>query len=1109
MVRLLALLLLAPAEAALPMNTFPQCGEPGRPDLCPSDLGVDWAHISWVPPVSEETIRPAERALGSGIWLDRAFRTTAGRWDVLLALGDSGVDWSRGDLTRKYFLNAGELPVPQAADGTPAAGHDANGDGMFNMDDYAADPRLDPTAGQDRADGILDPSDLIATFSDGVDDDGNGYTDDISGWDFFGRDNDPYHSLETSYGEHGDGVAREMAAEGDNGGSIGVCPNCPLLPLRTGDAFIIDSTRVAEAVAYAADMGARGMSLALGGITSPDMARSAFRYAFDQGLVIAAVAGDENSYHHNLPAMLEDALYVHSIRHNTNNDDEAAYSYFNTWNCNNFGLRMDVVASSHACATGSAAVTAALAGLIVSAGRDNGYELSAGEVSALIKTTTDDIHLSAEERAISNAYPSTEGWDSFYGYGRVNAARAVEAAAAGEIPPWAAIDAPRWFDVVDPRVTPRVPVEARLSGLRAGSFSWSLEVATGSEPSDWEEIATGSGSGEQSGPIAEVDLTRIPWSPVPGPTAEETLLDRIERVHAGAVTLRLRVEDDAGRQSEARKSFFIDRDPALLDGFPIFLGASGESGPVLADLDGDGVYEIVVGTADGKVFAFFGDGTPVDGWPFVLPPLDDAPLTSPALQSGAVPPSPDAIVAPVAVGDLDGDGSPEVVVTSYFGSIQAIHADGTPVAGFPVRTLGRDPAEWSGRLFNFDQGFMAAPALWDIDGDGRLEIIASAMDGRLYVVDHRGEPWGPYPVDLCYPSICGIEGYRSISSPAVGDVDGDGDADVYVGTNEAVEERFAVTHALDLESATALPGWPRLDMGLIGQAVLLPLIGEGHPSSVSFADLDGNGDLELMNPVMLGTTPLLNHDGSEYLSVPYYAEDYGPDNNVNENELPAFIQMVTHPAFGDLDGDGVDDLVLGGAGNKYLVGLFLSEYVEYQHPLGAWSGKGDGAGKAPFLPGFPQQIEDLQLMLGASIADVSGDGKPEAIYASGGYMVYAWDAEGDLAPGFPHFTGGWLIGTPTVGDIDGDGYLDVVAVTREGWLFAWRTEGPADVPPEWVGLRHDTWNTGNATVALDAQAGPPPVEGEDDKGCGCRGDDSSAALVLLLPFGLWGRRRRR
>ena len=97
--------------------------------------------------------------------------------------------------------------------------------------------------------------------TDGVDDDHNGYVDDIAGGDFFGDDNDAWPDYDTGYGTHGTGVAESAAAEGNDGdGDIGVCPGCSVLPIRVGDTFVVDGGRLGEAIAYAVDNGARVLS---------------------------------------------------------------------------------------------------------------------------------------------------------------------------------------------------------------------------------------------------------------------------------------------------------------------------------------------------------------------------------------------------------------------------------------------------------------------------------------------------------------------------------------------------------------------------------------------------------------------------------------------------------------------------------------------------------------------------------------------------------------------------------------------------------------------------------------------------------------------------------
>jgi hypothetical protein len=70
------------------------------------------------------------------------------------------------------------------------------------------------------------------------------------------------------------------------------------------------------------------------------------------------------------------------------------------------------------------------------------------------------------------------------------------------------------------------------------------------------------------------------------------------------------------------------------------------------------------------------------------------------------------------------------------------------------------------------------------------------------------------------------------------------------------------------------------------------------------------------------------------------------------------------------------------------------------------------------------------------------------------------------APGWPKFTGGWIESTPAVGDANGDGKLDVAALTREGWSFLWRTAVPAcgDSNDQWWTFHHDERNTANYRV---------------------------------------------
>jgi hypothetical protein len=238
-------------------------------------------------PSRTSTVRPEETA--SGMSIDLAWRHT---------IGDPRVDHrghrQRHQLGRGRPHREGRVHQPPAssalhkpthADGSPRAatsirlqgllrarptaeltGFDCNGDGIVSVSDYAETAGLTPEAsdghpkGDRNNNGVLDAGDLILNFSDGVDDDQNGYVDDISGWDFMKNDNDPYD--DTRYG-HGTGEARDSVSRANNGiGSAGGCPECRFIPTRVGDSFITDVNEFGKAVVYATDNGAKVWSSA-------------------------------------------------------------------------------------------------------------------------------------------------------------------------------------------------------------------------------------------------------------------------------------------------------------------------------------------------------------------------------------------------------------------------------------------------------------------------------------------------------------------------------------------------------------------------------------------------------------------------------------------------------------------------------------------------------------------------------------------------------------------------------------------------------------------------------------------------------------------------------
>jgi len=1112
------------ARAEVPIPTYPDCAVTHADEDCPSDLDGRWNLVSYIDP-RYPAVRPEELALGSGVAADVAWGMSAGSTDVVIAVLDSGIRWDDGDVLRKHYLNRGELLEPQDADGVSTDGvWDINGDTVFNIDDYAFDPRVDPTDGVDEADYLLDPSDLIhnPVLANGIDDDGNGYVDDISGWDFHWNDNDPFD--ETDYG-HGTYEAENSMAEGNDGGIIGACPNCMVLNVRTGDAFIMDGDNFASGVLFAVDSGAHIVQAASGTLGHGTYARQAMAYAYDQGVTLVCASADETSYHHNFPSTDPHALSVKAVRYDDDEDDQLT-TFLNYSNCTNFGPRVDLSASSTECASGGTAVMAGTVGLVVSAALQSGLEppLSPGEVAQILFSTATDIDVeeSRGDDADPEKYPSYPGFDMFFGHGRVDAGAAVEAVLARRIPPEVFVESPGWFEPLQAGRQETIPIEARIAA-RSPGLTVTVSWASGGDPRDDEfEVLTtlDVGGDAVEGVLAELPVEDVLALQRDAPrqlTPEDDNVTRALMAHDWMVTVRITVEDGDGNVAVGRRMFSLAEDEDICEGFPLDLGASVEGSPASADLDGDGLVDIVIGTSGGQIHALDHEGHPLGGWPVSVELLEEVDWANAGnhldaeAYAGSVVSSVAraAVLSSPAIDDLDGDGAPEVVVTSLRGWLHVFDAGGVQMPGFPV---GVDPAysepssTSSARIV--DRGFGSSPALGDLDADGDLEIVVGGMDGFLYAWHHDGVPLDGWPVALAYEGPDTWPAARIVGSPAIGDLDGDGYADVVVGSNQSVSMNYGLAYAVHGQGNLAdggayLDGWPVTLFGAFTAA--LPVVGEGTTASPALVDLDDDGTLEVALQTIADPGLILRADGSNFVALGHFPEHYGALSNTRAE---AFLHGVSSASVGDLDGDGLPDVINGGLDPEFGFGIVTDgRRREFDHMLGAWNVE-----TGMFIKGFPRQVEDIQFFMNPAVADLDDDGFPEVIGGSGGYLLHAFDYRGEEPEGWPKNTAGWITSSPAVHDLDGDELLEVVTATRSGFLFVWDTQGSVYGDVQWSSFHHDSRNSGNFHVDLGFPEAPDteePAENEpavasDDCECSAGGAGLSgwavALLVLLMAF---------
>lgn len=133
---------------------------------------------------------------------------------------------------------------------------------------------------------------------DGIDNDDNGFVDDVYGWNF--ADN---NSNTTDNYEHGTHIAGTIAAARDGKGTTGVAYQVKIMPLRVLNRYGSgSSSAVAKAVRYAVDNGADIVNLSLGGANNAEL-RDALAYAAQHGVLVIAASGNAGSMHPGFPAV--------------------------------------------------------------------------------------------------------------------------------------------------------------------------------------------------------------------------------------------------------------------------------------------------------------------------------------------------------------------------------------------------------------------------------------------------------------------------------------------------------------------------------------------------------------------------------------------------------------------------------------------------------------------------------------------------------------------------------------------------------------------------------------------------------------------------------------
>jgi hypothetical protein len=1133
---------------------------------------------------------PQELCGVEGNSADVAWETTTGRPDTVIAVTDSGIEWCDPALVDKIFLNRDALPPPENAQGMTkaqleAAGqtfpdsdpYDLDDSGIFNVAQYAADPRLTKPyfCASHGGDGFrytgISPADLIAAFgTPGAPHYTSktgpaGFSDAIAGWNFVDDDNNPYDDV---HYDHGTGTAEDATGAADTlSQEVGACPNCMVLPIRVGDSFITSGNAFAEGTLFAVDSGASVIQEALGTYDITPTDSEAITYAEDHGVPVVASAADEESEHHNLPAVLENTIVVNSVTQDSS-FTPPSYLYLN--GCTNYGAEISVSVESTSCSSEATGKMGGIVGLAESAAAvamadhvispypglrsvsGAPVALSSNEVTQLVTMSADDIDFATAAPPYGPAHntkvttslplvstqrdPTGPGFDPTSGYGRVDAARLVQWIASGRIPPQAEIDGLPWFQVMSPKE--QLTVSGVMGTTRSPSWRFEVQVAPGETPPQtaWRVVAKGTGKGVRTGVLARIPLSRVAslfpssvkldGSPVKAdgqPVPDKYMF-----------TVRVVVQDAAGMVGMARRTEFLHQDPTLVGGVPTRFKSSLVAPPVLAPIGPRGTDALLVALADGTVHAYGSNGADLPGWPVETGPDTGYHPDEAAFTSGAVADIPRGeIVGGLAVGDLaDATGTAlDVVATDLTGRVWAWSARGALLPGWPTRT---DAAFSGPAVANTDnevlRGILGAPVLGDLQGNGALDVVAASMDRHVYAWQPNGQTAPGWPVEVVDPSEVasvdptdgqvtflataqGDTGTKLVDTPAIAQLVPGGPPEVVVTSNEqykgtanaalgilgtllslsgklsgvANSRVYAIYPNGALHRAASgaphppgypnpgafLPGWPVAIADL--DPNLLPDIGDGASNGPAVATVPGSTPLVAVE-TDVGPVYLLRADGSDALGttggLPTVLSP-GPSGNRSNStglvatSVPSLGLPILAPLGKASNSNGSLDVISPAESAGELLDVAEpAEQSPHDSQLDAWD-----AATGSFLSGFPQVMDSLQFFDQPIVADLTGgSGQAYAVEASSDSDLRAFDAAGGEAPGFPKLTGGWVTGGAVFGDLGSMPQQVVVAGTREGELFIWRTSAPACGPRgAWPQVHQNLGNTndypGSASTA--------------------------------------------
>jgi len=879
---------------------------------------------------------------------------------------------------------------------------------------------------------------------DNIDNDHNGYIDDVHGWDFYTSndpdfigDNDPDDA--NGHGTHCSGIVAGIA--GNSIGIAGIGRDVTIMPLNFEPLPLVSI--IARTILYAADNGADVANMSFGLTSRSDLIEEAINYANDKGVILCAATGNTGMAEINYPAGYDVTIAVGAT-----NDSDRVTSF------STYGSHIDLSAPG-------LSILSLRAGTTDMYGKswpyepnvhiiDTHYYLASGTSMAcphvvggaawlksvspgllpakakeILQQSADDI---IDPFGLGWNFP---GWDEYSGYGRLNLRKALDM-----FPGLRA-------KIISPSPNEIVSGVVSIDGIADGPafLNYTVEYGVGNNPEEWTEITT------SSNPITEDNLAT--WD-TDGLTGPYTIRLRVGHYNISYTTVFV-----ANRTATEIISPLNDETVANYVTFtgnvfaPVFLNYELNYRPDTTGAEWENIATGTVPIYNDKIAGWFLEDIPVGDYYVQLAIYDDTGIISAdaiLLHTQSIFDTDQAWRSSVNgyptivpnYGDFDGDGVNEIIVGHSMG-ITMYNLDGT------VKTDGVPHIPFN--------NYMIPIAVGNLDGDGIDDFVAVGYDPH-FVYGFLSEKPNFESYMAIYPSMDDF--YRSEHEfPKIWlkDIDNDGLDEICVFIYDAT---LSKSYIFDSDGSLIV------NFDYFGEILPLDINGDGideiYACNLSYCLLrqidfvTGRTNDSLLIQLYGGDFRCIgmsgcdiDHDTKNELILYGFYADYGyymyafdegleiVDGWPHEMAIDPFV-VPTTPVFGDIDNDGE---------YEYLTTYFdlSASYVL------AWNI--DGSSYIPSnANGFLVATPEPSVMNMLLLADINGDNSTDIIACADNDMfntyeaqrIYAWNNEGSPLPGFPLITVPDLQTndrfTPCIGDINQDGFVDMIMTTQDSMILS-------------------------------------------------------------------------